>query len=418
MLFSMMGINVLGAREIAAVRDDKNQMSIVFSKLLGTNCCFTLFVIVIYIISFLYISKFNVAQELFLIGIAKILFSTFLVEWLYTGIEKFKYITIRTLIIKLIYVILVLVLVRKPSDYVIYFLLTIGTVVVNAVINIIYAKNFVNILFKSLFSIKYAIQCVTLGVYNIMSSLYMTFNVMCLGILSTNEQVGYYTVSFKIYSIVLSVFAAFTDVMLPRMSSIIAKGNKSLFNLMTSKSISLLCTISIPIMYYGICMAPQLISIFAGAGYEPSIIPMRIIFLAILPVGIAYIIAKQFLLPLKKERILLIASLFGGFIAIIMNILFVKKYYSIGSSIVLLASEITVTLVYLIYIKKKSMMTIDYIAIVRIMIKSIPIIFICILSTSITSIPYMSLIISALGSVLAFVLIFKKNIKEVFKSNI
>ena len=64
----------------------------------------------------------------------------------------------------------------------------------------------------------------TLGIYKLMTSMYLTFNVMYLGMFSNNTEVGYYTTAFKLYSVILGFFTAFTNVMLPRMSSLLANG--------------------------------------------------------------------------------------------------------------------------------------------------------------------------------------------------
>jgi len=54
--------------------------------------------------------------------------------------------------------------------------------------------------------------------------MYTTFNVIYLGMVSNDMQVGYYYTSTKIFYILMGILGAFTQVMLPRMSSLIADG--------------------------------------------------------------------------------------------------------------------------------------------------------------------------------------------------
>lgn len=68
-----------------------------------------------------------------------------------------------------------------------------------------------------------------LGLYAIMTSMYLTFNVMYLGLVSDNVEVGYYTTAFKLYYVILGLFSAFTNVMLPRMSALISEGEGQRF---------------------------------------------------------------------------------------------------------------------------------------------------------------------------------------------
>lgn len=65
-------------------------------------------------------------KELMFVGAFKLFFNYLLVEWLYKGLEYFKFITIRTLIVKVIYVVSVFVFVRKANDYFVYYLLLRG----------------------------------------------------------------------------------------------------------------------------------------------------------------------------------------------------------------------------------------------------------------------------------------------------
>ena len=220
-----MGISVLGVREIAAVKEIREETNKIFSNILGINILFTITTLIAYFLIISLNSKLNQHVELFYIGAAKILFTTFLIEWFFTGIENFRYITIRSIIIKLLYVLSVFVFVKHKDDYVLYFILTIGTVVVNAIINMIYARKYVTLVPKELLNTKYIKNNITLGIYAIMTSMYITFNVMYLGFVSDNTQVGYYTTAFKLYSVILGFFTAFTNVMLPRMSALIAAEN-------------------------------------------------------------------------------------------------------------------------------------------------------------------------------------------------
>lgn len=50
----------------------------------------------------------------------------------FTGLENFRYITVRSLLIKLLYVVAVFLGVRSQEDCKIYFFLTVAVVVVNA----------------------------------------------------------------------------------------------------------------------------------------------------------------------------------------------------------------------------------------------------------------------------------------------
>lgn len=351
LLFATLGVNILGVREIAAVRENEKNRNKVYSELLGVNILFTLIVLIVYILCVEWIPKLNQYKELFYIGISKLIFTAFLVEWLYTGLEQFRYITLRSIAVKLLYVLTVFLFIRSADDYKLYFILTIGVVVLNAIVNVLYAKRFVNFDWRGICSFHYMKQDILLGIYSIMTSMYLTFNVMYLGLVSDNVQVGYYTTAHKLYMVVLGFFSAFTQVMLPRMSALIADGKKEQFHRMIKRSFKLVISYSVPLILISIIFAPEIIQLLSGTGYEGAVLPMRIIMPAVLFVGIAQVSAVQVLIPLKRDSILLFASIIGAALSLAINLILVTKLQSVGSAIVLLSSECAVTLVYMIYVK-------------------------------------------------------------------
>ena len=150
----------------------------------------------------------------------------FLVEWFFKGIENFKYITLRSLAVKIVYVVSVFLFVQEPEDYGVYFFLSCAMMVANAVFNWCYKSKFVTLKFRHIESIPYLKSIFVLGVYMLLTSMYTTFNTAYLGIVCGNTEVGYYSTAMKLQSIILAIYTAFTGVMIPRMSALIGQGNK------------------------------------------------------------------------------------------------------------------------------------------------------------------------------------------------
>lgn len=174
------------------------------------------------------------------VGAFKLFFNYLLVEWLYKGLEYFKFITIRTLIVKVIYVVSVFVFVRKANDYFVYYLLLSMMVVINAIINILYARKFVTFTFKKLTIRPFVKPFFIFGFYMFLTSMYSSFNVAYLGFVSGEVEVGYFTTATKLFSILLALYTAFTGVLMPRMSNLIREGCWDEFKILLRKSIDIL----------------------------------------------------------------------------------------------------------------------------------------------------------------------------------
>lgn len=342
LLFAMLGVVSVGTREIAMCGEDKDIRSHVFNVVFSLSLLCTMVVFLIYLACIFFVPYFRNDRALFLIGSANILFTALQIEWLFRGIEDFKYITIRGIIVRIIYVIAVLIFVRKEEDYVLYFLLTVLIVIVNALINIWYGRKHIKFDF-SLSNVKEGFKrffkpFVTLGTNSIMNSFYSTFNVVYLGIVCSKESVGYYYVSNKIMTMCLGVISAFTLVMMPRMSNLIGEKSYNEYERILDKSFKLIIDFAVPICLVLFLFAPEVVTLLSGDAYGESVTPLRIITPVMLINALAQIVVFQVQMPQKKDQSILTASIIGAVVGVSLNLLIVKQWGVVGTAITLLLS--------------------------------------------------------------------------------
>jgi len=391
-LFCTMGIGILGIREIAKFKDDKDALEKAFSSLLLLSILYTILILIAYIIAIIFVPQFAIYKDLFLIGAAKLVSTAFLVEWFFRGTENFKYISIRNIVIKILYVASLFILVKSREDYAIYFILTTSLVVVNAIINISYSRKYVKFSLKNIDIKKYLVPSASLGIYLVLTSTYTTFNVMYLGFVSTTTEVGFYWAALKIYAIFLGIYTAFTNVMMPRMSSLLAKNEHQEFRQMITKSFNILLSMSLPIIIISMMLSSELIFVLSGKEYGKSVILMQIIMPLILTVGVAQILAIQVLMPLGKDKIILQASILGAVIGLILNLLLVRRFGSIGTAFVLLLSEASVTAFYIIKTSKLNVINIPWRSFSTNLVGAIPYVIISYLVREIIHNPILTLL--------------------------
>lgn len=359
-LFAMLGVGNVGIREIAKYREDRAKRSKVFSEIICILLILMSIVLVCYLIAIFSVPRLKENINLFIIGVPFLLSSSFLLEWLYQGMENFKFITKRSIIIRIMYALSVVLIIHSPKDYYIYFCLTTLTWVANSIINILYARKFVDFTLKGLDIKRHIKSVLSLGLFKIMTSMYTTFNILYLGFVCSDTEVGYYYTSTKLFYIILGVMTAFTSVMLPRMSYLAVQSDKTEFNNKIINSFELVFSCAMPLAIYCILFAPQIISLLAGSSFEGAILPMRIIMPLIILTSMSQIYIIQTLTPLKKDKIIMCGSCVGAVVAIIANILLVERYGAIGSALVLLCSEICCFLVSFIYSTRKHIVKFPY----------------------------------------------------------
>jgi O-antigen/teichoic acid export membrane protein len=207
-------------------------------------------------------------------------------------------------------------------------------VVVNAFVNVIYSKKYVRFSFNGINIKTYLKPFFILGSYLLLTSMYTTFNVACLGFATDTVEVGYYSTATKLFTIILSFYSAFTGVMMPRMSALLGEGRIDEFKGLTNKSVELLFAFVIPIIIISEFCAPEIIRIVAGEGYEGSIMPMRIVMPLMLICGYEQILVLQILSPMKKDTAILRNSVIGASVALLSNIILVPLFASSGTAVV------------------------------------------------------------------------------------
>jgi len=139
-LFSMMGISIVGMREIAAARDDREQRNRVFSSLFSLNLLTTLIAAIALVVVIYTVPSLTDYRPMLWIGLAKLAANCLCMDWLFRGLEEFRFITNRSILIKCLYVGAVFLFVRKAEDYWVYYLLTTLTLVANACVNVSFSR--------------------------------------------------------------------------------------------------------------------------------------------------------------------------------------------------------------------------------------------------------------------------------------
>lgn len=353
LVFSTMGISILGVREIAVAREDRSRLDRVFSSLLSLNALTTFISAAVLLgVTFLVPSLFEYRRLLF-VGVAKLVANGLFLEWLYQGVEQFQYITRRSILIKTLYVVSVFLFVRTADDYEIYFLLLALAAVANALVNAFHSRKYVS--FKpSLVRPKGFVKpYFILGINFILTSMYTSFNVMYLGLRTDADQVGFYTSATKILSIVMALFSACATVLLPRMSAVLSEGKTEEFKSYVSKTANLLFLMGIPVLILMEICTVDIIQLISGSGYEGAVLPMKIVSPMILIAGMDQILIIQIMMPMKMDQKVLRNSAIGASVAVLLSILLVGRMGANGSAVVWIDAEFAVFLAALFAVRRR-----------------------------------------------------------------
>ncbi len=342
-LIATLGISVYGIREAAKVRDDKVQLSKIAKELFIINIVSTLFAYILLVIAILYVPKLNSYRALLCVISAKILFTALGLDWLYTAVEDFEYITKRYIFFNALSLVLLFVFVKEQKDYLWYASISVFANVGSNILNFIHSRKYIDFSIVHNLEFKKHLKPVcVLFAMAIAIKVYTVLDTTMLGFLCNDWQVGIYTAAIKIDKIILSLVVAACAVLLPRLSYY-SENDVDKFNKLTYKGLDILLLVSLPCCIGLFILSQHVIMLLSGEHYIESIPVMRIMNPIILIIGISNFIGMQLFMPLRKEQYTLYSVVCGAVFNFILNMFLIPRYQAWGAAISTLCAETVVT---------------------------------------------------------------------------
>ncbi len=351
-MIGSLGLGTYGIRAIAKVRDDKKELSKVTSELLIINTVITCIVVGLLAVSVFFVEKFASEPILFIINLIIILASAFGLNWFYSGLEQYAYITKRTIAFKAISLVLVFLLVKSKSDYPIYAAITAFSSVGAYFCNLIHSKRFFHFYISKEFNYKRHFKPMILLFGSILAvSVYTNLDTIMLGFINGDVEVGLYSVASKSKWILLSAVNAVSAVLLPRLSNYLSQNDTEKYNQTLRKSISFVFVITIPISIFFISEAADTIGILGGPDYTGAILGMQFLMPILIISGFSNVTGNQVLIPHGKDSQFLKAVSTGAIVDIILNAALMPSLGCTGAAIATLVAEFVQMSIQFVYSK-------------------------------------------------------------------
>ena len=352
-MICMLGIPTYGIRVCAQVRDDKEKLSRTVQEILIINVVMMAAVYLAFGASLYLIPQFAEDRTLLVIMSSAILLNVIGVNWLYSALEEYAYITVVSLAFKVASVVLMFLFVRSQEDYLIYGGITILSNVGSYVLNFFRLGRYITLRPMGNYNLRRHLK--PIGVFcamTVATSIYTNLDVVMLKFISGDEQVGYYNVGVKVKTIVAGLVTSLGAVLLPRLSYYIEKGRQEEFMRMVSKALGGVCIMSLPLTVYFMMFARESIELLSGMAYEPAIVPMCIIMPTIVFIGVSNLLGMQVLVPTNREQDVLKSVIVGSIVDLVLNLALIPKYGASGASVGTLAAEFAVLFVQMLFLRK------------------------------------------------------------------
>ena len=349
-LFASLGFPIYGVREIANVKDDPKQFGNIVDAIFTANVIATFIVYIAYSLVSLLIGGDNLLLY-FIVGLS-VLMSCISFDWFYQGIEDFKYITVRSLLIKVVSIVGLFIFVHDKSDLLAYAILSIVGTCGNNILNLIRINKYVKLRFSLVDCWKHTRGASTLFLGTIAVSLYTNLNSIMVGALGTMEAVGFFTTGNKIVSLVMTIITAVTSTIIPRMSYLVGNGKEEEAVLLQKKTINLLNYIALPMIAGLVILARPIILAFSGEEFLPSVIVLQILSFLLIIIPWSSFLGLQILYPVRKEKYGNYAVVTGALVNLVLNFFLIPRYAYVGVAISVVCAETVITLVHYIFAMK------------------------------------------------------------------
>lgn len=344
-LFGSVGVASYGQREIAMLRDHKEKYSVVFWELFFYKLFTTVLSVIAYII---FIGTQTDYTVIYMILTLNIFASALDISWFFQGLEEYKMISFRNIIVKLIFTVSIFIFVKDAQDLNLYLLLNGLSLAISSIALWIKVPKFVvKVPFKNLKVFRHTKDTLIYFLPQIATQIYTVLDKTMLGILTGSEiENGYYEQANKIINISLTIITSLNTVLSPRMSYLFKSHKKDELKSRLKRSLQFIAFLSIPMTFGLIAITPGFVSWFFGPGYEKVNILLPLFSPIIIIIALSNCLNGQCLTPCGKRGKSAIALWTGAIVNFTMNFFLISIYGSVGAVISSLVAELIITLIY------------------------------------------------------------------------
>ncbi len=354
-MIASLGIPTYGIRACAKIRDDRRLLSKTVQELLIINTATTVLSYAAFLVLLFTVPQFAEEKTLLAIMSINTILNVAGVNWLYSALEQYAYITVRSLVFKILSIILMFVFVKKPADYIIYGGITVFATSASNILNFINIRKFVTLRpMRGEYDFRQHWKPIMIFFASAAAtSVYTNLDTILLKFIQNNTEVGYYNAGIKIKTILITLVTSLGTVLLPRLSNYVQKKNMDEFRRIILMTVNFVVIFASAITVYFMIFAQESILFLSGAGYEKAAAPMFLLMPTVLFVGLSNITGIQILTPTGQERKVLVSIVWGAAADIVLNIALCPFFGASGTAFAGVMAEFTVLLVQCWYLRDR-----------------------------------------------------------------
>lgn len=256
------GIYNYGVREISRVRDDPAAMNRLFTSLFLIGIVSNGLAMALYIGYAFWRSGTQIEIYVYLVFIIQFAANMFYVEFANEAKENYRFIMIKTILVRIGYLASIFIFVRKPEDVVPYAIVISMTVFVNNILSYIKIRQDVHFDFGGIKIKKHLFPLVVSLVIANVDIFYFQLDKIMLSPLVSDIAVTEYFIPTNMVGMVSAVPLALINVAIPRTSALLGEGKRGEYEQVLAMTAEKYLALVIPINFGFIVLAKEIMQLY------------------------------------------------------------------------------------------------------------------------------------------------------------
>lgn len=356
-LIASMGIPLYGMRSVAARRGDGKGLAQLTSELFFLGLVLASGASVLLAATVWLVPRLASDAPLLAILGTGLVLGSLGCDWLYKGLERYRFLLYRNVAVRLVVLALLVVLVRDAGDLYWYAALSMLSTAGCALAGFAFiprtmreegvapAGHVCGWYVRGKKDLRRHIRpTLTFFLMSCATLIYANLDIVMLGFLSTPTEIGYYQIAAKAKVALTTVGGIIWNAALPQATHLWEQGKRDEFAALARKSLGFICLLqTATTLVFFACARPAVVLI-AGNAYADAVPAFRMLLLSVLPIAISNILGGQVLIPAGKERLLLASEICGAAANLVLNFALIPSMGGMGAAISTVVAEVVVML--------------------------------------------------------------------------
>lgn len=350
------GFDLTGVRRILKAPDDLDYRSRVFNEIFQSQILLFLFSAIVYSILIYCIPELRLEKSVAIFSFLACFATVITQNWLFQAMQDLSKIAILSLVSKILFTVIILLVIHKRSDYVWQPLaISVSTIFVS-IISFVWSIRRYKLKLEFV-PVKACLELLwkerVFFISMIVINLYTTTNIVFLGLFHGAKEVGYYTAGLKIITIFQTIISmTLSQAFFPFVGRAFGESReKGLQTCQKILPLVMISTIAMATTFF--ILGPFALSILYGEAFTPSIIVFQILIFTPVIIAFSTVLGIHVMLNLGMDKLFFRISCLGAVISIVINITYVRAYGFVASSITLLFIESLIALFFYIGLRRQ-----------------------------------------------------------------